>query len=146
MDAEEYVKNRLEQQIDWYDKKSAQNKNKLLFFRIVEIVCAAMIPLLAGYLNNLALPIPITIGVLGVVIAICAGMIALFQFQELWIEYRSTAECLKKEKFLFLTRVKPYNTDNPLEILVKRTETLITQQNTNWEQYMTKPKTGESNG
>ena len=104
-----------------------------------------MIPLLSGHLNNLALPIPIAIGVLGVVIVICASMIALFQFQERWIEYRSTAECLKKEKFMFLTRVEPYNTDNPLEIFVQRTETLIFQQNTSWAQHMMKPRTGENN-
>ena len=110
MDAEEYLKDRLEEQIDWYEKKSLWNKNMLLLLRIIEIVCAAMIPLLSGYLDYPTLSIAKVIGVLGVIIAICAGTIALFQFQEHWMEYRSTAECLKNEKFLFLTQVEPYNT------------------------------------
>lgn len=146
MNAEEYLKNRLEDQIEWYEKKSMWNKNLLLLLRVVEIVCAAMIPLLSGYLNYPTLCIAIIIGVLGVIIAISAGTIALFQFQEHWIEYRSTAECLKIEKFLFLTQVEPYDEDNSLEILVNRTETLIAHQNTNWAQNMKKSKTGENNG
>ena len=144
MDAEEYVKGRLEPQIDWYDEKSARNKGTVLSFRVVEIVCAAMIPLLSVYLENAVLRF--TTGLLAAVIVVCVGVVALFQFQERWVTYRSAAEGLKKEKFLFLTRVEPYNTDKPFQVLVHRVETLISQENLNWIQSTAKLKEGENRG
>ena len=71
--------------------------------------------------------------------ATCAGISSLQKFQELWIKYRTTAESLKKEKYLYLTKGQPYDTENPLSILVQRVETLVSQENTNWAQYMMKP-------
>jgi len=81
---------------------------------------------------------PIAIGLLGIVIAICAGVSSLLQFQEHWIKYRTTAESLKKEKYLYFTNSEPYDTKNPLPILVQRIESLVSQENTNWAQYIMK--------
>jgi hypothetical protein len=146
MDAEEYVTARLEPEISWYDKKSAKNKLANTCSKIVEIVCAAIIPFLAGYAKSGHESISIAIGILGVAVAGSAGISALLKFQEQWIKYRTTAESLKKEKYLFQTKVEPYNVDDPLSVLVQRVETLVSQENTNWAQYMMKPGKGESHG
>ncbi len=146
VDAEEYLKVRLEAEIAWYDKKSGTNKAWNTFCRTVEIVCAAMIPLLAGYAKDGAPYVSIAIGVLGVAVAACAGISALLKFQEQWIKYRTTDESLKKEKYLFLTKVEPYDVEDPLPVLVQRVETLVSQENTNWAQYMMKPTKGGSHG
>ena len=131
MDAEEYLKARLEPQIAWYDKKSTRNKLANTITKIVEILCAAMIPLLAGYAKGGQQSISVVIGILGVVVAASAGVSALLKYQEQWIKYRTTAESLKKEKYLFQTKVEPYNADDPLSVLVQRVETLVSQENTN---------------
>ena len=144
MDTEEYIKDRLDPQITWYDEKSTTNKRLHITCRILEIVCAATIPFLAGFAKNGGMCFPIAIGLLGVVIVICVGIASLFQFQEHWIKYRTTAESLKKEKYLYLTNSEPYDTKTPLPILVQRTESLVSQENTNWAQYMTKPTKGDN--
>lgn len=146
MDAEEYLKVRLEDEIKWYDDKSKTNKYRHLAFRSIEIICAAAIPFLAGYARGGAEWVALAIGFLGVIVATCAGAASLFQFQEHWIKYRTTAESLKKEKYLYLTRGEPYNEENPLPTLVQRVETLVSQENTNWAQYMMKPGKGVRNG
>jgi hypothetical protein len=78
-------------------------------------------------------------GALGVLVATAAGFSSLLKFQENWIKYRTSAESLKKEKFLFQTGVAPYDGETPLVLLVQRVETLVSQENTNWAQYMMKP-------
>jgi hypothetical protein len=41
------------------------------------------------------------------------------------------------------SRVEPYDVEDPLPVLVQRVETLVSQENTNWAQYMMKPGKGE---
>jgi hypothetical protein len=40
---------RLEDQIGWYDKKSASNQSWFKRIKIIELIAAALIPLLAGF-------------------------------------------------------------------------------------------------
>jgi hypothetical protein len=42
-----------------------------------------------------------------------------------WIEYRATAESLRKEKFLFLAQTEPYDEDDAFDLLVQRVEDLV---------------------
>jgi hypothetical protein len=138
MTADGYVNERLDPEISWYDRKSTTHKNAYIAGKVIEIVCAAIIPFLAGYAA--ADPkIPLVIGTLGMVVATLSGVAALLKFHEHWIKYRTTAESLKKEKILFQTRVDPYNVPEPLPVLVQRAEALISQENTSWAQIMSKP-------
>lgn len=146
MDGDQYLKARLEEEIEWYDTKSATNKRCNTVFKTIEIVCAALIPLLAGYAKEGDAVVSIGIGILGASVAVSAGISALLKFQEQWIKYRTTAESLKKEKYLFLTKVEPYDIEDPLPLLVQRVETLVSQENTNWAQFMMKPAQGGNHG
>ena len=142
MNADQYLQERLDPEISWYASKSLTNKRYYVGCQITQIVCAAIIPFLAGSAGcgkSGGDRISLAIGILGVLVAICVGVSSVQKFQELWIKYRATAESLKKEKFLFQTKVEPYNADNPLPIFVQRVELLISQENTNWTQYMMKP-------
>ena len=118
---EEYIEQRLNDQIGWYDRKSVTNQRWFRRLRFAEIVAAATIPFLSGFAGN-SLPIKIAIGTLGVVIAVIASLLGLLQLQEHWIEYRATAESLRKEKFLFLTQTDPYGKDDAFHLLVQRVE------------------------
>lgn len=138
MNEDNYLNDRLEDQIRWYDKKSQCNQKLYRVLRGVEIIAAALIPLLVGYVAQDSVYLKITVGVLGVLVAIIAGLLSLGRFQELWIEYRVTCESLKHEKYLFLTKTDPYDEDNPFPLLVKRVESLISREHTNWAQYMKK--------
>lgn len=131
MEKEIYLKDRLEDQINWYDKKSQANQRWFKSLRITEIVCAALIPFIAG----MSVSIPygtVIIGSLGVVIAISAGLSSLNKYQENWLTYRTTCETLRHEKFLFLTGCKPYDSDLAFNKFVERIENLISKENSQW--------------
>lgn len=78
------------------------------------------------------------IGSLGVVIAVSVAAGSLYKFQENWIQYRTTAETLKHEKYLYLTKSAPYNEENAFIQLVQRIESLISKENTQWSRYAKK--------
>jgi len=131
MTEEEYLNDRLNDQIDWYDKKSQINQKWFKGLRFLEIIAAAIIPFLAG-IGSTVPYYPVIIGALGVIIAVSAGLSALSKYHENWIEYRTTSETLKHEKYLFQTRCSPYDGDNSFCKLVHRVESLISKENTQW--------------
>lgn len=143
MTPDEYIEKRLQDQIDWYDNKSLDNQKKFKRLRIAEIVAAALIPFLSGLvlsIHSFSLTGTIIVGVLGIAVTIIASILSLGRHQEHWIEYRTTCESLKKEKFLFQTGVEPYTSEDAFHLLVQRVETLVSKENTNWAQYMMKPE------
>lgn len=139
MNEEEYLKDRLNDQIDWYDKKSQTNQKWFKRLRLLEIVVAAIIPFLAGIGTSVPY-YSIIIGGLGVMIAVSAGLSALYKYHENWIEYRTTSETLKHEEYLYQTKCQPYDGDDAFCKLVQRVEGLISKENTQWSRYVEKTK------
>ena len=139
---EEYIEQRLSDQIGWYDRKSGTNQRWFKRLRFAEIVAAAAIPFLSGFAGS-SLPIKIAIGALGVLVAVVASLLGLPQLQEHWIEYRATAESLRKEKFLFLSQTEPYDKNDAFHLLVQRVEALLSKESTEWVRSMIKPPKGE---
>lgn len=131
----EYLEQRLDDQINWYDNKSVTNQAAYKRLRLIEIIAAASIPLLAGYSKDSEY-VGMAIGVIGLIIAVLAGIVSLYRFQENWNEYRASAESLKQEKYLYLARAEPYNGDQPFELLVQRVEALLKSETTGWVQAM----------
>ena len=108
MNPDDYIKDRVDGQIGWYDRKSGTNQRWFRWLRIVEIIAAASIPLLVGYADSIT-ELKVVVGILGLLIAVIAGVLALYQFQENWTGYRTTCEALTQEKYLFLTKTQPYD-------------------------------------
>jgi len=125
---------RVDDQIDWYDGKSQSAQKHFRWLRRAEILCAAAIPFLAGFSGRHA-SIPVAVGLLGSVIVVLAAFQSLGQHHENWIEYRTTCESLKHEKYLFLTAARPYDTDDPFPRFVDRVEGLISKENSSWSQH-----------
>jgi ABC-type bacteriocin/lantibiotic exporter with double-glycine peptidase domain len=135
----EYLEQRLDDQINWYGKKSASNQTAYKRLRMIEIIAASSIPLLAGYSQisgQVGMAIGIIIGVIGLIVAVIAGIVSLYQFQENWNEYRASAESLKQEKYLYLARVERYDGDQPFVLLVQRVVALLKSEATGWAQAM----------
>jgi hypothetical protein len=140
---EEYIEQRLNDQIAWYDRKSGTNQRWFKRLRFAAIAAAATIPFLTAFAGN-SLPIKIAIGALGVVAAVIASLQGFLHFQELSIHYRATAEALKTEKFLFLTQTQPYDKGDAFHLLVQRVEALLSKENTEWTQSMMTASKGEN--
>ena len=125
---------RLEDQLSWYDKKSIENQKWYKRLKIAEIIAAAIIPFIAA-LDGFA----ILTGILGVLIVILIGIQSLNQYHDNWISYRSTAEQLKHEKYLWLSKAGPYkDANNPEVMLAERVESLISREHAKWEATMEK--------
>ena len=123
---------RLENQRKWYAEKSAFNQKWYKRLKLIQIVLAAAIPIFA------LLPVAHTkfiVAIFGALIAILEGVQQLYQFHSLWTEYRSTAEHLKHEKYLFLSLSGPYREhtkDEALPLLAERIEEHISKEHAKW--------------
>lgn len=131
---DEYINLRVDDQINWYSGKSSSNQRWFKLLRFVEIVTAALIPFLSAFMTGQDLWVRLAVGTMGVVITVITGIISLYQFQENWIEYRVTCESLKHEKYLFLTKTRPYDDENAFSLFVERIEALISVEHTKWYQ------------
>lgn len=135
---EDYLKNRLDDQIAWYSKKSSRNQKMYKRLQMIIIITSVSIPFLSGYTGQYSF-LNIIIGLIGVTIASITAILSLNKYQENWLEYRTTAESLKHQKYLYLTGTNPYHEEKAFTILVQEVEVLISKENSNWSQQMKKP-------
>jgi hypothetical protein len=136
MTPQEYIEQRLDNQIAWYDGKSTASHRWYRSLRVAEVVLAASIPFIAGFIDANADAARVLTGAAGAMVAIISGVLAINKFHEKWIEYRTTCESLKHHKYRFLAGVGPYTGDGALELLVDNVESLISTENTNWAEYV----------
>jgi uncharacterized protein DUF4231 len=123
------VMERLDDQIGWYDNRSKRNQRQFKLLKYVEIACAALIPILAVFGGVPKWPAAI----LGGVVVVTEAVLHLNKYHENWLTYRSTAEALTHEKFLYLAHAGAYATSaNPRVLLAERIEALVTDENTKW--------------
>jgi uncharacterized protein DUF4231 len=119
---------RLETQIRWYGSHARSNKRWYLRIKLVQIVSAAVIPVIAA--ADLAVWIA---GALGALVVVLESVQQLFQFHSNWTSYRSTAEALKHEKFLYVAGAGAYATaKDPAALLAERVEGRVSQEHAAW--------------
>ena len=128
----EYLQQRVEDQLDWYSQKSAKNKRWYYRLQFIMLLSAVAIP--ATSLSSGDMKVRFVVALLGVVAALAAGLLSMYQFKDQWLDYRSTAESLKFEKYLFLTRSVPYDSATAFSLFVQRVETIIISENRSWQQ------------
>jgi hypothetical protein len=128
---QDYLSQRLDEQYNWLEKKAAWNQSRYKHLRMVEIAAAALIPALVA-LGLTGRAGEVASALLGIVIALSAGAMSLFKFHEKWVQYRSTAEQLKHERFLYDTQTGPYAGPERYAALVERVESILMKENAAW--------------
>jgi hypothetical protein len=119
---------RLESQIRWYSQGARRNKRWYMRIKVVQILSAALIPVLAGA----DLPTWVA-GGLGALIVVLESVQQLFQFHSNWTHYRSTSEALKHEKYLYTAMAGPYaSAQRQQALLAERVEGLVSQEHAAW--------------
>lgn len=122
------VLTRIDDQINWYDGRASKNEKMFKTLRVGTIVISVSIPLCAAFVKY-----TIITGTLGALIALFEGLQQLNQYHQNWLTYRSTAEALKHEKYLFLSLAGPYaSANNPRAFLAERVESLVSQEHSKW--------------
>lgn len=139
MDIPEYIQTRVDNQIEWYDKKSISCQKKYKIAQVIKIILATLIPLLSSYSKNNWV-IAIIIGIFGAGIAIAESLSKLNKWHENWIEYRATCELLLYQKYLYITKSSPYDSrlDNIDNIFIHNIENIISSENNKWKVINTK--------
>lgn len=134
MNAEKYMEERVDQQINWYNIKAQKAQNMYKIFQIIEIILAALIPLLAGYTKECEI-MAMIVGVLGAGVAIIESICKINQYQENWIRYRCVCELLQQQKYLYLTETVPYNRsgEDIDNVFVQKIENIIALENSQWK-------------
>ncbi|EHB6454256.1 DUF4231 domain-containing protein [Enterococcus faecalis] len=84
MDEKDYLRDRVDQQIEWYDTKSKKAKRRNTICKTIVILVAALIPFVANFTSQ-NLIFKIAISCLGVVITITEGISNFNKFSELWL-------------------------------------------------------------
>lgn len=133
MDSSEYISNRVDPQINWYDEKCAKSQSIFKTLQITQASCAAAIPLISGF-EIFSQQSPLAVGILGAAIAIISAWTSIGRHQELWAKYRATGELLKQEKYLYLTATEPYGTSLDFNLFVQRIEKIILKENSAWSE------------
>lgn len=134
--AEQYLKNRLDQYQNWYDKKAVTMKK---WYQVIQVTAAAG-AILVPVLNNISLVFPIvnadiakfSVTLIGILVALAIAFEGIFHYREQWKNYRSTEQYLETQKQLFVHRIGDYSDldkDSAFKLLVNRIEGAIAEEN-----------------
>ena len=136
MPVEDYIKNRLDDQMNWFDKKSAFNQKRYKYFKKAEIGLTISLPVLGflplcDYSYN-----KILLVLVGAIAAYLQAWSHIETYYELWTKYRTACELLKREKYLHQTHTGLYeDTESPessYHLLVNRVESILAAENSQW--------------
>jgi len=156
---EEYLKNRVEDQRDWYDRKASENQKKYKKFKKWEFILAASIPVVISFSamgivenTNILTKMVLENGIqksvsllslsgifqifaasAGIVLVVINKILELENYQKNWMEYRAMAESIEKERLLYATRTEPYDETNAFPIFVEHIEGLLTKEVQKWK-------------
>jgi hypothetical protein len=123
---------RLNDQLRWYSQKSGNYKNWYTRLRIFQTGLAVLIPV-ASHLDPETAKWATSLA--GALIATLEGIQQINQYSTLWVTYRSAAESLKQQKFLFLSSAGPYaipSIEERLVMLAERVEEVVSTEHSGW--------------
>lgn len=126
-----YLKERVDGQQKWHSVKSSKYKWWYFILQSISIIGAATIPVIS-LSSSSEHNVRIAVALLGASAAIAVSASNLFQCRELWVRYRSTAEALKHEKYLYLTGSAPFTDRDSFSLFVNRVESILANQNSGW--------------
>lgn len=118
---------RLEDQVGWYDRKSLHCQRAYKRTKTAQLILGSAVPVLA-----LADAPAVATAIVAAVVVVLEGVQQLNQWQANWMLYRSTAEALKHERFLYLACAGPYQGTERSVVLAERVEGLVSQEHAKW--------------
>lgn len=133
---DDYLVNRYEDQISYYEKASAKNQKKYKNYQWLLIILSTLTTILAALPSD-KLDLKYLIVISAGVVTILSSVLKTFQYQELWISYRSTIEQLRPELFYYKFNVGDYGqADIDKETLfVTRIEGILGKERESWPIY-----------
>ena len=138
---EKYIAERLDSQMNWYDRKSSENKKKYKRIKRAEAVIAALIPVVITFgafkivqENDLGVYLQVLAALAGVALVIMNSFLELDEHYKLWKEYRVTCEMMRHERYMYMTRSEPYDEADAFPRLVEKIEAILNSETQRWKQ------------
>ena len=144
MNIQNYLNDRVENQVHYYESKSALNKKYYLSFKIAQLTAATLLPFFSVFLSDYSW-MKYVIAFLGSVVTILEGVMATGKYHEKWVIYRSTAETLRQEKYLFMMQAGSYSGQDAVQQFVNKIEFSLGKENIGWQQLVVKDNKGGKN-
>lgn len=140
---DEYLKDRYQDQIDYYGSKAGWNKRIYNWFQWSVIIVSSLMPVLVVSIDA---KYKLVAAGLSVVLAIGTSALKAFKFQENWLNYRQLAETLKQEKHFYDAAIGAYApATDKRAVFVDRVESLISRENAIWTNVHQQKEEPESN-
>lgn len=132
---DEFYEDFYKPQFEWYDTKAISNKKYHRGMKISQIVLAAILPVAVTLFPVTASSFWQTVIIVAaVLLVILEALESYLNYQKKWMNYRTTAEGLRREEQMFKTGTKEYEgVENPEKLFVKRVMALTSQENRYWE-------------
>jgi hypothetical protein len=131
MTPREYIAERLNESIDWYDKNSSKLKSRFLNMRAITVISSALVPVLINLnleILDFRMDFKIITTILSLLVVVLVSFESVYHYSAQWTNYRSTEQFLRKEYFLFTTREGEYaevGVDDAYRLFVQRVERAI---------------------
>ena len=158
---DDYVANRYQNQLEYYEKASSKNQKKYRRFQWVLIILSALTPVLAALSGvvwsqdnkDINVFTQILVVLVSSIVAILTTGLKTFNYQELWISYRATYEQLKPEVYYYEFNVGAYSVPgiDKESLFVSQVEAILNKEHVQWTAAKKQPEqdgkensTGES--
>jgi hypothetical protein len=127
---EEFIAERVNDAIAWYDRSADKYKKYYLRTRAATVIGGALVPVFV----NLKIPyIDVLTTIISLMVVMLVSLESVYHFREQWTNYRSTEQNLRREYFLFTSKGGAYaNIDREpaYQHFVERVEEAIGAENT----------------
>ena len=104
----DYLKNRYFDQLSYYEKAAGKNKKKYKNFQWILIIFSTLTTILAALPDIPDFDLKYIVVATAAIVTILTAGLKTFQYQELWVSYRSTIELLKPEIYYYKFNVNEY--------------------------------------
>jgi len=138
MNQEEYIKERVENQIKWYSGKSSTCQKKYKVWQVIKVIAALLITTLSLWAEKEVFGVKMTyvVAILGAFIIFIESFIKIYDYKKLWAQYRMASENLNREKLYFETKSEPYDGSEPFKLFVQNCENIMKGENQGWEEIL----------
>lgn len=132
-----YLEKRYQDQLNYYENASGKNQKKYKFFQWSLIILSTLTTILAALPKQEKFDLGYVIVFTSALVTILTSALKTFQYQELWVTYRSTIERLKPEIYYYTFNVGDYGQTgvDKETLFVTRVEGILGKEHEAWPIY-----------
>ncbi len=133
----EYLEKRYQDQLNYYEKASGKNQKKYKFFQWTLIILSTLTTIMAALPRSDKFDLQYVVVFTAALVTILTSALKTFQYQELWVNYRSIIEQLKPEIYYYHFNAGDYGQAgiDKESLFVTRVESILSKEHDAWPVY-----------